>query len=210
MENTIEQAEEFKLIAGALCLDFANTADWHARPVPDELLTGYNRLLDWGRQAGTLTPEQAAALRRVAQARPAEAAVALDRAIAVREAIYHLFSALAAGRPLPEDDLALFNAALAEVLGHLRVAMSGDGLGWAWEGAEDALDRPIWPAVRSAADLLTAPERELVRECAGDDCGWLFLDTSRNRSRRWCDSRSCGNRQRVRRHYQRRHGRGGQ
>src|SRR3954447_23204639 len=105
MENTVEQAEEFKLIAGALCLDFANTADWHARPIPDELLTGYDRLLDWGCQAGTLTPEQAAALRRVAETRPAEAAVALGRTIAVREAIYHLFSALAAGRPLPEDDL---------------------------------------------------------------------------------------------------------
>src|SRR4051812_31865734 len=194
MENTVEQAEEFKLIAGALCLDFANTADWHARPIPEDLLTGYDRLLDWGCQAGTLTLEQVATLRHVAEARPAEAAQALDRAIAVREAIYRLFSALAAGRPLPQGDLATFNAALTEVLSHLRISGKDDALAWSWAGGEDALDRPIGPAVRWAADLLTARERAMVRECAGGDCGWLFLDTSRNRSRRWCDSRSCGNR----------------
>src|SRR4051794_36916762 len=145
MENTVEQAEEFKLIAGSLCLDFANTADWHARPVPEELLTSYDRLLDWSHQTGTLTAPQAEALRRVAEARPAEAAATLDRAIVVREAIYRLFSALAAGRPLPEGDLATFNVALTAALAHLRVAANGDGPAWAWEGTEEAFDRPLWP-----------------------------------------------------------------
>ena len=114
----------FSLRGGHLALDFANTADWHARPEPDELLVDYDRLLDWGRQVGTLTPEHTGVLRRIADERPAAAAAALDYAIAVREAIYRLFSALAAGRPLPETDLATLNAALAAaaaaVLARLR------------------------------------------------------------------------------------------
>jgi predicted RNA-binding Zn ribbon-like protein len=207
MEDHAEHDGSFKLLGGRLCLDFANTADWHARVEVVELLVDYDRLLDWGHQVGTLTHEQAETLRGVAGDRPTEAAVVLDRAIVVREAIYQLFSAFAAGQPLPEAALATFNAALTEALGHLQVGADRDGLTWTWIGADDALDRPLWSVVRSAADLLTSPERALVRECAGPDCGWLFLDTSRNRSRRWCDSRSCGNRQRVRRHYQRRRGR---
>lgn len=207
MADNPEHEDTFKLIGGRLCLDFANTADWHARAEVVELLVDYDRLLDWGHQAGTLTSAQTATLRRIAEASPAEAAAALDQAIVVREAIYQLFSAFAAGQPLSATALATFNVALTGALTHLRVGAGGDGPAWDWVGADDALDRPLWPVVRSAAELLTTPERELVRECAGPDCGWLFLDTSRNRSRRWCDSRSCGNRQRVRRHYQRRRGR---
>ena len=57
---------------------------------------------------------------------------------------------------------------------------------------------------RSAAELLTSPDLPLVRECAGYDCGWLFMDTTKNRSRRWCDMATCGNRAKGRRHYERR------
>jgi len=52
-------------------------------------------------------------------------------------------------------------------------------------------------------DLLTSDRLSAVRECAADDCAWLFLDESRNRSRRWCDMKVCGNRQKARLHYHR-------
>ena len=93
-------------------------------------------------------------------------------------------------------------------LSRLRVApaagdAAGDAYVWAWErGGEDGgrspLGRPLWPVARSAADLLTSPKFGRVKVCAGEGCGWLFLDASRNASRRWCDSRDCGNRERVR------------
>ena len=51
---------------------------------------------------------------------------------------------------------------------------------------------------------LTSEELDQVRECAGNTCGWLFVDMSRNHSRHWCDMRDCGNRAKVRRYYQRR------
>jgi len=198
----------FKLLGGQLALDFANTASWHARVEPEELLTGYTRVLAWGEQAGAIDAAARASLAEAAQRDPAATEEALARIVALREAIYHLFSALAAGRTLPAADLAALNAALAATLPHLRVVTTDAAPIWGWDDAGDDLSRPLWPVIRAAADLLTALDRALVRECAGEDCDWLFLDTSRNRTRRWCDSRDCGNRMRVRQHYARQRARG--
>ncbi|HEY8602107.1 MAG TPA: CGNR zinc finger domain-containing protein, partial [Thermomicrobiales bacterium] len=168
-----------------------------------ERLTSYRRLLAWARQTGALAPVQADRLTVAAAAQPDDANMALAETIAVREAIYHLFSALAAGRPLPDDALSTLNGALTEALGHLRLSASATGPTWEWVDGGERFTRPLWPVVRSAAELLTSADRVRVRECAGTGCGWLFLDTSRNGSRRWCDTRDCGNRERVRRHYAR-------
>jgi predicted RNA-binding Zn ribbon-like protein len=197
----------FALRGGHLALDFANTVGWHAHEEPTEqaeYLTSYARFLAWARQTGALPDPALDQLAARAAASPTAAAAALREVIALREAVYHLFSAQAAGRPLPAADLAAFNAALAEAHAHLRVvpAAAGPTLGWDTAG-DDSLTRPLWPVARAAAELLTSPECARARECAGGSCGWLFLDTSRNGSRRWCDSRDCGNRERVRRHYAR-------
>ena len=75
---------------------------------------------------------------------------------------------------------------------------------WSWDTDKLRLDQPIWAIVRSAADLLTSAELlRSVRQCGADDCQWLFLDTSKNRSRQWCSMTSCGNREKARRHYER-------
>jgi predicted RNA-binding Zn ribbon-like protein len=85
-------------------------------------------------------------------------------------------------------------------MSHLRLVPGRDRVEWAWSG-ERLLDDVAWRVARSAADLLTTADLALVRECAADTCGWLFLDRSRNRSRRWCDMNVGGNRAKVRRHY---------
>ena len=68
--------------------------------------------------------------------------------------------------------------------------------GWEFD-AEADLARPAWSIARSAVEILTGELYDLVRECAADDCAWLFIDTSRNHSRRWCSMSSCGNRAKV-------------
>jgi predicted RNA-binding Zn ribbon-like protein len=79
------------------------------------------------------------------------------------------------------------------------------GFAWTWPDEEELdLARLLWPVARSAAELLTSPDRQLVRECLGDNCGWLFLDTSKNHRRTWCSMQGCGNRAKARRHYARR------
>jgi predicted RNA-binding Zn ribbon-like protein len=115
-----------------------------------------------------------------------------------------VFSAAITGKPQDGGALSVLNHELSGALSRLRVApAAGEAYVWAWDrggddGGEPALDRPLWPVARSAAELLTSPNRARVKVCAGEGCGWMFIDESRNASRRWCDSRSCGNRERVR------------
>ena len=81
-----------------------------------------------------------------------------------------------------------------------------EGLRWEWRGAAARLESPLWPVARAAAALLTSPELARLRQCGGDDCGWLFLDGSRNHSRQWCTMEDCGNLSKVRRFRERHSG----
>jgi predicted RNA-binding Zn ribbon-like protein len=199
----------FELSGGALCLDFVNTVDDRPTRRPKELLHGYQDLIAWGSQAGAVTARQARALETEAARRPREARAALEGARAVRETLFALFFVAAAGGRLPEADLESLNPSLAAALGRLRLAPGrGRGALWIWPD-QPALERIVWGVLRSAADLLTSDDLGRLRECASDTCAWLFLDRSKNRSRRWCDMTVCGNRDKVRRHRQRQRGRRG-
>jgi len=191
---------EFELTGGALCLDLANTLDERKSEQPRELLNGYADLVEWGRQSKAISEQTAARLR--SRGADSSAAVAtLERARAVREAIFEVFSATAGGRPAPARALAALNAALQDACRRRRLEPgTGGQLVWSWDEHGESLDRMLWPVLLSAAELATAPERERVRECASPTCAWLFLDRSRNASRRWCDMTVCGNRAKARRH----------
>jgi len=193
----------FELSGGALCLDFANT--WADRERPEkDYLKGYPELVAFARQTGIVTEDQAAELSRQAREDEAGAAAALETARTLREAIYRLFSAVAADTAPPRNALEALNAALPEALSGLQIVPSVSGFAWHRSDAADSLAAPLRLIVRSAAELLTAYDTlPRVRECDGADCTWLFLDQSRNRSRRWCSMESCGNRAKVRRHYRR-------
>lgn len=197
------EPSRFAFIAGRLCLDFANTADWHASDQPVEFLETCADLITWSQAAGVLDDTGATRLRALADAYPTEAARVHGRALELREALYRAFSARAAGRqPLP-GDLSTINVAIASAGSHARVEPDDDGFSWGWDDGDEPLARMLWPVARSAGELLTSDDLRRVRKCAGDPCGWLFVDTSRNHSRRWCTMESCGNRAKARRHYER-------
>jgi predicted RNA-binding Zn ribbon-like protein len=193
----------FELTGGAPCLDFANTVD--NRPTAArELLRSYGDLVAWAEQSRILDAAAAAELRAEAERRPGAAESALAGARVLREAIYALFAARAGERAAPAGALATLNAALAPSLARLRLdARDGHAFGWRWSLEDGSLDGLLAPIVDSAAELLTSSDLARVRECEADNCGWLFIDRSRNRSRRWCDMSVCGNRAKVRRHYAR-------
>ena len=160
-----------------------------------------------GLKAGAVNGLQARRLADTAERRPADAAATLERAITWREAIYRIFSLLARSEAPGDADLTIFNDALKSVMPMAQVTQTEEGFAWNWKDDEEALDRILWPVVRSAADLLTSQELDKVKVCADSSmCAWLFLDTSRNQSRRWCDMKFCGNRAKARQHYQRRKG----
>lgn len=197
------KADSLKLEAGKLCLDFANTAQWHASDNPQEYLTSYSELVSWSQHAGIVTEEKSGYLLREATQRPGDATSVLEQAIALREAIYRIFSAIAHSHPPDTADITALNAALSDAMARSMLIPKANEFVWGWPD-DDALDQMLWRVTRSAAVLLTSQELNRVGECADDrGCGWLFLDMSRNRSRRWCDMNDCGNRAKARRNYYR-------
>jgi predicted RNA-binding Zn ribbon-like protein len=201
----MEQATPFKLLAGHLALDFANTLDDRYSPSgPIELLDNYEGWLRFCVQARGLTEAEAQSLSSHAE-KPNATAV-LCSAIELREAIERIFSAIAKQRHVSPPDLAILNRHLGTALLHRKVAPKREAFEWHWEGLETFPSGPEWPIAYAAAELLTSPERELVRQCDRETCRWLFLDHSKNHSRRWCDMQVCGNRTKARRYYKKRTG----
>ena len=194
-------AKKFQLVGGDLCLDFTNTVGGKRGAVSRENLHTYSALLNWLQQAGVVDPVQAHRLAQQAGRDPAAAGAVLSRALELREVIYRIFAAVIEGRGPVAADLQRLNAELASGLGRLRVERGAEGFRWGWRAESTDLAAPLGPIARAAADLLTNPRAlPCVRRCGGDNCGWLFIDSSKNHSRRWCDMRDCGNRAKVRRH----------
>jgi predicted RNA-binding Zn ribbon-like protein len=208
-DTTQTEPYRFEFIGGEPCLDFTNTVGGDRRTTTTEHLHGYGELVAWARQGELLTPAQARALLLRAQREPAGAAEALRDALELREALFDIFFALSGGkRPAPER-LEVLNRALAEALRHRRVVQSGRTFSLGWDGSDD-LRRMLWPVALSAAELLAGQGGAPVKLCGmweASGCGWLFVDESRNGSRRWCSMKDCGNRAKARRHYHRVKGR---
>ena len=202
-----ESAFEFDLSGGVLCLDFANTVSRRKTPEQStDHLRRYDDLVAFAGQSKLLSPKQVGDLRAYSRSHVVKAEDALRKAVSHRENIYRVFSALASRKAAQSDDVQLINDFAVEALNHRRLTRAGGRYRWEWQwNRENLLDRILWPIAQSAADLLTSPELDSVRVCKAPDCAWLFLDQSRNHSRRWCDMKVCGNRQKARRHYHRTH-----
>jgi predicted RNA-binding Zn ribbon-like protein len=184
-----------------LCLAFANTLSWRGSPAPSDSLGAFADLVGWLASAARLPAETVEMARRWSQAHPRQAAALFGEAIGLREEIYRLFSAVAAGEPVLDADLALLNRALAAAPPRERVAPADGGYAWDTDGVAMSAPSLLAPALWSAGDLLTRADRRRVRRCANDACLWLFIDESKAGTRRWCDMSSCGNRAKSRRHY---------
>ena len=192
------------LLGGELCLDFANTVEPRLGDHRSDYLASYADLVRWARHAGSLSEEEARRLLLEAEDKSSEARAAWERAVALRETVYRVFSAVAEGEQPEASDLDALTAAHREALARYRVVRTASGFGWdRIEG--DELQGPLWPVALSATRLLTSGELERVKECpAGEGgCGWLFYDASKNKSRRWCSMSDCGSRAKMRRLYAR-------
>jgi predicted RNA-binding Zn ribbon-like protein len=208
---------EMKFIGGCTCLDFVNTVGArvsdrqgkrtraYADRVLRDKLKDYTHLLKWSQLAGLSTGHYTRQLAHLAEVSPSRGAAILARAIRLREALYRIFKSVLESWAPDESDVDVLRNELSIAKARERFIRRGAGFVWAWDHSQNALDGPLWQVSRSAADLLTSADLTKLRQCGGDECGWMFLDTSRNRSRRWCDMKDCGNRAKVRR-FRRREG----
>lgn len=203
MNWTPTRSRPFELIGGRLCLDFINTTHCHGCDDPRDDLMNYLDLVLWSRQLEIVSPREAQDLLRQAKNRTTESARVLKQAKTLRDILFRMFSALASQRRPNKTDIVGFNQALSEAMSNSEIVLTKSSSTWSWNKDDSALDRLLWPVIRSAADLLVSDEIRRLRRCGGNDCTWLFLDLSKNTSRRWCDMKECGNRAKARRHYKR-------
>jgi predicted RNA-binding Zn ribbon-like protein len=193
----------FLYVSGDPALDLVNTVDWTSHGPQAERLTSYEQLTRWAEGAGVLAPGEGRRLRRLAVERPRAAGLAVDYARHARATLRELFGAIARGES-PGAALPRFNQMLADALTRMEVAprvgvRGAVGYQWHWRGQAEDLRGVLWPVVWSAGSLLRSDELGNVRVCDGDDCGWMYVDRSRNGLRRWCQMRTCGTREKTRR-----------
>lgn len=207
--ETLETAtgvERMRIVGGNLAIDFVNTRVGPAGGPPDEddVLVAYDDLVAWSLHIGATTAPEASALRRRAGHDRTSAGRAYRRAIDLREALDRVFRAIAEGRPPASKSIRALQDAEAESLARAALVQVDGEFVWTWDG-DGSLDRPIRPVVHAAIDLLTTGPLDRVKACGG--CSFLFLDESKNRSRRWCSMEDCGTNEKMRRFVARRAGR---
>lgn len=203
-QNDPVTIDTIPLVGGHVAMDFANTGSERTDGrIGLERLRNYGDLVTFARRTDLIGDYTRADLVADAAARPAEAERVLARGIVLRECIHRVFTAVAAdGRP-DDADVATLNRFLTEGMCNRRLERDQTCCGWSWSAGEEPLAQMLWPIAHAAADLLVGGELDRVKTCGNDTCDWLFVDLSRNRSRRWCEMKECGNRAKARRHYAR-------
>jgi predicted RNA-binding Zn ribbon-like protein len=191
----------FQFVAGNLALDFVNTVAFRADPgKKEDHLRRIEDVRRWASQARL--PDRAAI-----NSGPLAATAALRRVRAVREQLFAVFHAMAGDDPIPADALARIGDALHACRAKRCLSIEGAEVRWTWRPDAQSTNYLLYPVLTAATDLLTSDSHGLVRQCEDAGCGWLFLDRSNSRKRRWCRMADCGNRNKARQYYRREAGR---
>jgi predicted RNA-binding Zn ribbon-like protein len=184
--------EAFQLIAGHPALDLVNTLDWRFRQQgPEDSLKSYDDLLRFAQESRMLKPAQTRRFRQAAGAR------VLKRCRELREAIAEILYARLDGRCPAAASLRTLERSIQAARFQQQLRWKQERLEWHWR--ENGAELPLWALSLSTSDLMTSEGVQRVRACDNPECRWLFLDTSKNHTRRWCDMKICGNRMKARR-----------
>jgi predicted RNA-binding Zn ribbon-like protein len=207
------------IVGGHLALDFANTVDDPEGPNRYDHAGTYPELVAWSVQIGILPPDQAETLLVFAEEHPRARSAALKRAHQLRRILIEIFTEIAVGKsgrsagiePTPSARWIELRPFVTDAMAHAELASEGSTyqLTWPEAGRLEAgrpeagrLDAMLWPVGLTACELLTSPQLSRLKKCAG--CPWLFLDQSKNLSRRWCTMEDCGTHEKIVRYVARR------
>ena len=196
--------DTLELLGGRLCLDFVNTVDSRLDGPHRDWLTSSADLVQWGYHVGILTEQQRQNVLQATLHDSIEAHQTFERAITLRETLYRAFFAIVRGTVPQRTERDVLRDAFAEAIVHASLLPIAGKFAWNWFEHEETLDGILGPIIASAVELLTSEQMKNVKQCPGvGDCGWLFLDTSKNGSRVWCSMQDCGSRAKMRRQYAR-------
>lgn len=196
----------FEFLGEALCLDFLNTVHDGEAEDPEEELSSDADLVAWAAQAGILAVSeagrlQAGALRNYVRLKllGKKRGSLLQDVRALREVLRQMFQRAARDRKVASRDVETLNLLLKRFPAAGRIERSNSDWTMNWESQAGGAEKIFYAIVKSAAELVASGRWRAVRECASDTCTWMFLDTSKNHSRRWCEMARCGNRDKVQR-----------
>jgi|SRR5579859_1378400 len=198
--------EPFKLHAGHPALELVNTLDFRFSGQTVDLIPTYKELLRFTARLQLLTPEQGRKLGRTVGEEEGRRVVASTAEL--REALARVLYGRIDGTGPPARQLQLLEQKFHAASQHRRLVAREARLEWSWSGTERQAEIPLWMLAQAASDLLVSSHAGLIKDCGDPTCRWLFLDVSKNHTRRWCDMKTCGNRMKARRHHQRVKGEG--
>jgi predicted RNA-binding Zn ribbon-like protein len=188
----------FKLFAGHPALELVNTLDLRFSADPQDLLPTYADLLRFAAQLRLLPAEQARKLGRTVHAPDGQRVLA--SAVELREALAAVLYAWVDGGKPADGQVEILETYFHAAAQHRSLRGGDERLVWSWSGYEQQAELPLWKLAQSASDLLVSEDAKQVKGCGDPSCRWLFLDLSKNHTRRWCDMKTCGNRMKARRH----------
>lgn len=196
------QIEKLKILRERLCLDFMNTVGWHLNEnMSSEYLTSYSVFVEWCYLIGIINREQANFFATESQKRSLEAMEVFQRVIELRESVFRILLAVIAQDSPKQTDLAILNSEIDRVLPLLKLKYVDQGFVWEYTNDNKNLDWILSIIVQNITEFLTSDQLGRLKVCGDENCGWLFLDMSKNNSRRWCSMQDCGNRAKAKRHY---------
>jgi predicted RNA-binding Zn ribbon-like protein len=203
--------DKFKLIGGNRSVDFVNTVSGRFRNLSKKTGRDYldfyysdkledcADLLAWSLKDVLIDEKEAKRILQLAEKKPQEAEKVLKRALSLRKSVYRLFKSAIEGWKPEAVDLERLNREFSIARRHQQLTAAKTRFVFEWIDRSGALDQMLWQISESAAQMLANGDLSRLRQCGNDTCNWLFLDTSRNRSRQWCDMKDCGNLAKVRR-----------
>jgi predicted RNA-binding Zn ribbon-like protein len=206
-EDQAPRAAALPLVGNELALDLANTTSGRGTAKAREHLQRAEHVVLWARHAQALSPADGEKLQAILAANPKLAARMVRRTLELREVVYAIGNAVAAGHPADGGAIDQLRRIYAECVGHAKLVPHGATFVWVWEPGDGPVEAVLGPIALSALTLLTQADLSRIKQCRGDHCGWLFFDTTKNKSRRWCEMEVCGNRAKQRRFHRRRVGR---
>lgn len=199
--NIDKTIENMYLDGGCMCFDFVNTVHSRRQEPQHDYLTAYTDLLTLCARTETMPAKRLDTLKNFAKSNPQEANETLEEIIKYRELLYQLFTKVAAAKPIGREVLNQFNVLLSKSLSKIRLVADGVEVEKGWNESKINLKEPVWRIIKSGYDILMEQPQERIKEC--EACGWLFLDQSKNRSRRWCNMQTCGSAYKAKKYYHR-------
>jgi len=182
--------DQMRLDGGVLCLDFVNTIPDRVDGTNRDHLGSFNDLIYWARKAKAIDNNSFNALEKAGSINEKKTKDFFNEAINLRSLIYAIFKPLSSKQKINPHDLESLNKLTNKYFPFLEISAQKDGFTEQWNFEPGHFYSITGPIVKSSYELLLSDKLSRVKECP--NCGWLFLDSTKNGKRRWCSMQDCG------------------